>query len=377
MPFTADDVVYTIEMLRQNGMGKKDMLRGTALAHDVKEVVKVDDLTVRIDLSNPNPRWFFTFLTIRFTEGMYIVPKHVYETVDPNDLGSFTALGKDGWPVGTGAFKVAEMTPERIILDRRDDWWGAKLGFHRLPAMKRVIFVPFTTHEQAAQLLVSGSVDTILEATVPVMKQLLKKDYITTFSGKKPPYGNIDWWPTALFFQFLDDQWQDVRIRKAVGLYINQQQAVDYAYEGAAEITGLPYPKYKALLPYFDDMQDTIKADGFLDYNKEAADKLMIEAGCVKDADGIWTKDGKRIGGDLYHTHSLDQIGPVIAEQLRRAGFEVAPTARPGYRNTVFHGEATWWLWGNGASVNDPYQIRFAVDFGGGLRAFLSPERMI
>ena len=175
VPFTADDVAYTIDMLRKNGEGKKDMNLGVALDRDVKDVVKIDDHTLRIDLSGPNPRWFFTFLTVRFTEGMYIVPKHIYDTVDPNDLGSFTGLGKPGWPVGTGAFKVAEMTPERIILDRRDDWWGAKIGFHRLPAMKRVIFVPFTTHEQAAQLLTNGQVDTILEATVPVMKELLAR----------------------------------------------------------------------------------------------------------------------------------------------------------------------------------------------------------
>ena len=355
VPFTADDVAYTIDMLRKNGEGKKDMNLGVALDRDVKDVVKIDDHTLRIDLSGPNPRWFFTFLTVRFTEGMYIVPKHIYDTVDPNDLGSFTGLGKPGWPVGTGAFKVAEMTPERIILDRRDDWWGAKIGFHRLPAMKRVIFVPFTTHEQAAQLLTNGQVDTILEATVPVMKELLKRDDITTFSGKNPPYGNIDWWPTALFFQFLDPQWQDVRIRKAVGLYINQQQAVDYAYDGAAEITGLPYPKYKALLPYFEDLQPVIEKDRFLEYDPKAADALMTEAGAVKDAQGIWTLNGKEMGGDLYFTNSLNQIGPVIAEQLRRAGFKVAPSTRPGYRNTVFHGEATWWLWGNGASVNDPF----------------------
>jgi peptide/nickel transport system substrate-binding protein len=353
--FNADDVIYTIDMLRKNGKGKKDMAEGAALARDVKDLVRIDDHTVRVDLNSTNPRWFFTHLTERFTEGMHIVPEHVYSTVDPNELGTFTALGKPGWPVGTGAFRIAEMTPERIILDRRDDWWGAKLGFHKLPEMKRVIFVPFTTHEQAAQLLASGRVDTILEATVPVMKQLLAKDNITTFSGKQPPYGNIDWWPTALFFQFLDEQWQDIRIRKAVSLYINQEQAVDYAYEGAAETTYLPYPRYKVLEPHFADMKEVAEKNRILGFDVAAADALMKEAGCVKDAQGFWTKGGKRLGGDLYHTNSLNQIAPVVAEQLRRAGFEVAPTARPGYRNTVFHGGATWWMWGNGASVNDPF----------------------
>lgn len=353
--FNADDVVYTLEMLRANGAGAKDLTDGVALANEVKAVTKIDNLTVQIDLNTPNPRWFFTNLVLRFTNGIYIVPEHVWGKVDPNQMGGFTAM-ENGPPVGTGAFKVTEMTPERIILDRRDDWWGAETGFHRLPAMKRVIFVPFTTHEQAAQLLLSGAVDTILEATVPVMKTLIQNDNITTFSGKEPPYGNVDWWPTALFFQFLDEQWQDVRIRRAVSLYINHEQALDYAYEGAAEASGLPYPMYKALEPYYELMADKIKEDRILDYDPKAADALMTEAGAVKDSAGIWTLNGKRIGGDLYHTNSLNQIGPVIAEQLRRAGFEVAPSTRPGYRNTVYHGEATWWLWGNGASVNDPYE---------------------
>jgi ABC-type transport system substrate-binding protein len=107
------------------------------MARDIKELVRVDDFTVRIVLNHRNPRWFFTFLTVRFTEGLFILPKHIYAATDPNDLAGFTAMkpGPAG-PVGTGAFKITSMTPERIILDRRDDWWGLKTGFHPPAAMK-------------------------------------------------------------------------------------------------------------------------------------------------------------------------------------------------------------------------------------------------
>jgi peptide/nickel transport system substrate-binding protein len=358
--FDADDVIYTLAMLKKNGEGKADMMEASAVARDVKNLVRVDDHTVRVELSQPDPRWFFTFLTVRFaSQGLHMVPEHVYSTVDPNDLDTFTALdpSKPGWPVGTGAFRIAEMTPERIILDRREDWWAAKTGFQDLPAMKRVIFVPFTTHEQAAQLLAKDEVDTILEAEVPMMKSLLSRfDKLTTFSGRNPPYGNIDWWPTSLFFNHDDPQWHDVRIRRAVSLYIDREQAVDYAYEGAAEISGLPYPRYPALEPYYEDMAETIKRLRIVDHDTKAADALMLEAGAVKDGDGFWTLDGKRMGGDLYYVNSLNAIAPVIAEQLRRAGFESAPNTRPGYRDVVYTGKAAWWLWGHGASVNDPYQ---------------------
>jgi peptide/nickel transport system substrate-binding protein len=299
-------------------------------------------------------------MTVRFTEGMFILPKHVYSATDAAGMAAFTALSPDklNGPVGTGPFRIASMTPERIILDRRDDWWAAKTGFRALPAMKRVIFVPFTTHEQAAQLISNGEVDTILEGHVPEMKSLLQRfpDRITSFSGNKPPYGNIDWWPTSLLFNHTQKQFQDVRIRRAVSLYLNRKQAVDFAYLGAAEVSGLPYPRYPRLLPYFTDMEATIKQYRILDYDPKAADALMTEAGAKKDQDGIWTLDGEQMGGDLYYVNSLDAIAPVIAEQLRRAGFKVAANTRPGYRNEVFFGKAGWWLWGHGASVNDPFQ---------------------
>jgi peptide/nickel transport system substrate-binding protein len=359
-PFTVDDVIYTLDILRQNGQGKGDALYASAMARDIKNLVRVDDHTVRIELTHRDPRWAFTYLTVRFTEGLFMLPKHVYSATNADGLGAFTGLETKGpnGPVGTGPFKITSMTPERIILDRRDDWWGIKTGFHAPAAMKRVIFVPFTTHEQAAQLIANGEVDTILEAHVPVMKSLLSRPggKITCFSGNKPPYGNIDWWPTSLIFNHDDPQFKDIRIRRAVSLYLNRKQAVDYAYQGAAAILGLPYPRYPELVKYFDDMDATIKKLRILDYDAAAADALMKEAGAVKDGSGVWTLDGKQMGGDLYFPVSLDAIAPVIAEQLRRSGFKVAPNMKPGYRNEVFFGHASWFLWGHGASVNDPFQ---------------------
>ena len=357
--FDVDDVIYTISMLQANGKGKADLFWADDMARDVKALVRLNDYAVRIELTHPDPRWFFTFFAVRFSnQGIHIVPKHIYEAVDPNAMGTFTALdaSKPSWPVGTGAFKVTEIKPERIILDRRDDWWGAQTGMRPLPEMKRVIFIPFTTHEQAAQLVANNEVDTILEAHVPVMKNLIARSpKITTFSGRESPFGNIDWWPTSLFFNHDDPQWKDVRIRRAVALYLNRKQIVDFAYEGAAEVTALPYPRYPALQPYFTAMEPEIKKFRTVDFDAKAADALMTEAGATKDAQGFWTLNGKRMGGDLYYTNSLNAVSPVIAEQLRRAGFEVAPNTRPGFRDVIYQGKAAWWVWGNGASVNDPF----------------------
>src|SRR5918993_5924443 len=58
-PFTADDVVYTLEMLIANGKGKKDLVQSAGVADTVKGVAKLDRLAVRIDLTSPDPRFAF------------------------------------------------------------------------------------------------------------------------------------------------------------------------------------------------------------------------------------------------------------------------------------------------------------------------------
>jgi peptide/nickel transport system substrate-binding protein len=358
--FTADDVIYTLEMLKENGKGKADSLFAADMARDIKDIERLSDHKLRINLTRPDPRWAFTFLVVRFNrQGVHVVPKHIYSTFPPSELQAFTGLdpSKQGWPVGTGAFRVAEMKPERLVFDRRDDWWGAKTGFRPAPAMQRVIFVPFTTHEAAAQLIANNEVDTILEAQVPVMKSLIARNpKITTSSGRVEPFGNIDWWPTSLIFNHDDPQWKDVRIRRAVSLFLNRKQLIDFAYQGAAAVSILPYPAYPALQPFIKDIEPEVKRLRTADFDVKAAEGLMLEAGAKKDGQGFWTLDGKRLGGDLFFTPSLNAIAPVIAEQLRRAGFEVAASSRPGHRDVIYSGKAAWFVWGHGGSVNDPFQ---------------------
>ncbi len=359
-PFSADDVIHTLTMLKENGSGKADSLFAAELARDVASIERISDNEVRINLNRPDPRWAFTFLVVRFNrQGIHIVPRHIHSAFLPNDLQGFTGLdpSKPGWPVGTGAFRVAEMRPERIVLDRRDDWWDATTGFRPAPAMRRVIFVPFTTHEQAAQLVATGQVDTILEAQVPVMRNLIQRsERITTSSGRNAPYGNIDWWPTSLIFNHDDPQWADVRVQRAVSLYLNRQQLVAFAYGGAASVSTTLYPRHPALEPCIRDLDPVVARLRTNEYDVRAADTLMREAGATKDSGGFWTLSGKRMGGDLFCTTSLNAIAPAIGEQLRRAGFEVAATSRAGHRDVICSGRAAWFVRGHGGSVNDPSQ---------------------
>ena len=80
---------------------------------------------------------------------MFIVPEHIFKGQDPQTFTNFD-LAK-GWPVVTGPYKLVYSDPQQKIWDRRDDWWGAKTGFHPLPAPERMIFLPGLRRGQAGR----------------------------------------------------------------------------------------------------------------------------------------------------------------------------------------------------------------------------------
>ena len=143
-PFTADDVVYTVNTLRDLGQpGVTNPVRyATEVAKFTKEAVKVDDHTVTINFTQPSPRYFWTFFTWKWNSfGYPIMPKHIMEGQDWGTFNDFDIA--KGLPVTTGPLKVVYMSPTKKIWDRRTDWWAVKAGVapHELN-MDRVINVP-------------------------------------------------------------------------------------------------------------------------------------------------------------------------------------------------------------------------------------------
>ena len=157
-PFSADDVAFTFDMLKKNGEGKKDLVQATYVAEVVKSAEAVDPHTVKFTFTEPDPRFAFKFFINHFDIGLQIVPKHIWAGIE--DKANFSNYDlKKGWPVTTGPWKLVRFTASQIFMDRRDDWWAAKTGFAKLPAMKRMITVPGGTRDRMSQLITAGQVD--------------------------------------------------------------------------------------------------------------------------------------------------------------------------------------------------------------------------
>lgn len=354
-PFTANDVVFTINMLKEF----QPLLRDSAFINNaVAEATVVDDLTARITFNAPRPRILFTHLTAKFDTGMYWVPEHVF-----GDLGSADeVLGfgfydpEQGWPLYTGPYNVVDWRAEQQVIDRNDDWWAAKIGFAELPEIERILMIPWTGEERGAQLIINNETDSCLDLRATTITQVVNQNpAIITHTNRELPLGYIDWWPTSYWFNCEDGPFADANVRWAVSLYTDREQMLDVALEGSGILTPLPFPQYPPLQPYFDAAADLLEEYNTLEYNPDKAAERMIAAGYEQDGDGFWVQNGERVPAVIHGFGIFNDIGPVLAEQLRRGGFEAEYVTPADSGTRMVDGTAKIMLFGHGGSITDPY----------------------
>jgi peptide/nickel transport system substrate-binding protein len=351
MPWTALDLVFTINMLRENA---PMLTYSTDMKNWVAEAVAVDSLTAKITLTAPNPRFVFSYFTAIFGIGVPIVPQHIWQGKDPNTFANFDLA--QGWPVVSGPYEMAISSPQQRIWDLRPDWWGKKTGFAKLPAVERIIFLPYMEEAKRVQNLIANNMDTSLDLRPPNIQTVLDRNpSVTTWTGRKPPLGYIDFWPISLGFNVLEKPFDDPDIRRAINYAINRDQLVEVGWQGAGTSTLLPFPDYPALKPYFSAVEDLIEEHevGLFSLEKSAA--IMRAKGWQRADGGYWIKDGRpfKIVIDIFPI--FNDLTPVLVAQLERAGFDADFRMTSDAYTRMAQGEAHAFINGHGGSVRDPY----------------------
>ena len=84
-PFSAEDVAYTMNTLRDLGPKVK---WGVDVNQALDEATVTDPNTVVLKFKIPSPRFFF-FATYKYDIGIYIVPKHVFQGQDWTSFQAF------------------------------------------------------------------------------------------------------------------------------------------------------------------------------------------------------------------------------------------------------------------------------------------------
>jgi peptide/nickel transport system substrate-binding protein len=350
-PFSAEDVAYTFNTLRDLGPKAK---WGVDVNQALDKATVTDPNTVVLDFKIPSPRFFF-FVTYKYDIGVYIVPKHIFEGQDWTSFKAFDPA--KGWPVTTGPWKVTASSLQQKIFDRRDSWWAAEQKLAPMPQVLRNIWLPQVGEQETAQAQITNAVDfggPLEPATFPTV--LRQNPKVTTYTGRKPPYGYVDWWPISLYVNNDVPPFNDKDVRWALSYYTNRQQIINVGYLGAETISTLPMPPYKPLLPYFDAVKDLLRKYNTIEFNPKKGNTLL-EAKGFKKKGGKWeTPDGKPFAlAVIGFGGALASIGPVLSTELKRQGIDTSIAMPPDFDDRFQKGDYVGAIYGHGGSIREPY----------------------
>jgi peptide/nickel transport system substrate-binding protein len=350
-PFSADDVVYTLSTLMQ--LGSK-VAWGADVQQYVSEVSSTDPLTVDVKFKIPAPRFFF-FMEYKFDNGIYIVPKHVFEGQDWTSFKNYDPA--KGWPLTTGAYTVAFASSQQKVFDRRNDWWAVKAGVAKaLPAPERFVLLPFGDSDQAAQAVASNEADHARASVQNTETVLQQNPKVTTHSGNQPPYGFVDWWPMSLYLNNSKPPFDDPDVRWAISYFIDRKQLIDVALNGVGLPSELPMPPYAGLKPYMDSIADLLQKYPTNEFNPTKGAELLTKKGWTKGSDGFWVDaKGNRLKMNILSFSFLQTIPPVVAQQLKLQGVDATFSMPPDNFDQLTKGAYEAAIWGHGGSVKDPY----------------------
>ena len=349
--FTAHDVKFTIDMVRNNA---PDLNRSTHWNDMISEVVVHDDYNLTIQLSRPDPRFFQVQFGFGWENHTPIVPKHVWENEDPLTFNNYDP--EKGWPLGTGAYRLALSTPEVQIYDRRDDWWASETGFHDAPMVERIQYIPVANDDIAGQLYINNQLDAgppLLKGTFEAAKGF--NDALRSWNFEGPVWGAPDGCNFVLILNNQKTHFSSVDVRWAINHAINRDEITGLAYEGGVPAVVVPISSYgvKQYLPLMQDILDKYDAGN---HSLEKVDERMTTAGYSKDSEGFWTKDDERVEITLEIPSWMRPQGPFLEKQLQEGGFDAVfkqgEPATIGDRLRMGETEVVWVQCG---SINEPY----------------------
>src|SRR6266536_2414873 len=358
VPFTADDVVFTIQMLIAHA---PDLVDSANMKEWVRSVDKVDDGTVMFTLNKPNPRFQLDYFSVRIWGSVNIVPKHIWDGYDPLTFTYYSPV--KGWPVGTGAYKLESIGPTEFTYLRDDNWWGAKTGFAHLPEPLKLIWTWAGPEETRAALMADGQLDSLMDVTLGTFKAIQARNPNVIAWTPGLPYAWLD--PCARNFEFNTAvaPWDNKDMRWAVNYAIDRNQIVNVAYEGTTLPSKFFFPAYGPL----NKLTDAAQAAGLYDKNPilthdPAKAKQLIEAnGYTMGSDGFYQKNGQQLGMTITTSDTATEHQRIIAvevEQLQAVGINAVQKNEAEAvwgDNRDFGRFETRQAWDNCGSVNEPW----------------------
>jgi len=155
-PFSADDVVYTLDYIRDPAAH----LRFAADNEWIEKVEKIDPYTVRITAKKPTP-----FDLARLAISIPIYPALVHgKLADKSEFGRHA--------IGTGPYKLESVDPNKGVMLVRNERFQLASPWRPAAAIARVNVMQIPDYQTAIAQLVTGGVDMIRNIPLDEASQL-------------------------------------------------------------------------------------------------------------------------------------------------------------------------------------------------------------
>lgn len=355
-PFTASDVAYTLNTLRDEG---GNVRQGGVFQTFVKEAEAVDPLTVKITFNSPAPRFHNEVIVAKGDSATFIVPEHIWK--DQN-WAEYTAYNDGAGPVTTSPWRFAYADDTRRIIDRVqtcDDWWACRTGFADLPEVERFIQLFMPDQQAQATAMIRNEIDQTHDIRVDLIEKILEENPdATTWTGREGPYGMVSWWPTSMYMNVTAKHLSNPEVRWAINRYVDREKLIEFAFNGNGQISVWPFPPFSGLQESMDNLAELEATYQQGLYDPADADARLTAAGYTKDSEGYWADaSGDRIKCDVISLPHFSDSGPVLVEMLKQAGIETTFSQPPDIGTLLAAGDFLCGLWGhNGSMSGDIYR---------------------
>lgn len=307
-PLTAKDVVFSFEL------GKMETIPYHNLWSWLKGVEAADDQTVTFTFSKANyQQWDFNLYS------RAILPEHIWKGRSEKEVLD----GVNENPVGTGAYTFMSKDQDRVVLQRRDDWWG-KSALNMEPKPRYIVDIATPSNEVALAMLMQKNLD-LSNNFLPGVANLVKGNFGLATYYSEPPYhlsANTAW----LVPNNTKKPMNDPAFRKALAASVDVKKIVEGVYGNlvkASSPTGL-LPQWEQFVD-----QNVVSSSGF-SFDPAKAKKLLADAG-YKDADGdgfVENKDGSKMSLSLIVPSGWTdwmESARSIAAGAKAAGIQITP----------------------------------------------------
>ena len=222
-----------------------------------------------------------------------ILPKEIFEPLIQGaksgkkyDMSRITAFKNDSMPIVSGPYNIKTYSPEQIVLERNDKYWGNYKHNGKKPSPKYIIHSLYNGNNHFNSAMTKGNLD-ISSIFLPRIWEKAK-DSIRAWSREEPFHqpGSI----TTLIVAINNPPLDDVALRRAMMHSINFEKIKARAISNytPAMQPGFILP-FGAEAKYFN--KDDAAEFGY-SYNTDKAKAILAEAGYS------WNDEGKLIGAD-------------------------------------------------------------------------------